>query len=118
MNAGKRGRPLELLKLQYVEQCRGCRTESRDARVGISVRHAQAGESEFLHWIAGKYSEAVTVLNVVLHGVGIELHLIAHRQRILLRLIEVVAAPEHGETRADRPVKKIRLWGTGRKIAL
>src|SRR5258708_5075195 len=68
--------------------------------------------------IAREDREAVAVLRVVLHRVGIELHLLSNRQRVLPRLIEVVAARKDSESSADRPVEKVGLGETERNVAL
>src|SRR5882762_2295107 len=68
--------------------------------------------------IAREGRESVAVLRVVLHRVGIELHLLPYRQRVLARLIEVVAARKDCETGADRPVKQVRLGENKWSIAL
>src|SRR4029077_11928854 len=105
-------------KLQNVEQRRGGSAQSGDARVGITVRQPKPREAQFFQGVAGKYSKAAAVLNVVLHRVRVELHLVADRQRILLRLIEIVAAREDREPRADRAVKQVRLGEAEGNIAL
>ena len=68
--------------------------------------------------VAREKREAVAVLRVVLNRVGIELYLLPNGQRILPRLIEVVAARKDRESGADRPVKQIRLGETERNISL
>ncbi len=93
--------------MQHAEQRRRGRAQRLDACPSVAVSEAHARESEMAYGVAREKREPVAVLRVVLHGVRIQLHLVAHRQRILPGLIEVVTARKDCEAGADRPVKQV-----------
>src|SRR5579883_320239 len=112
---GKRARndPLEgarsgdIPELQLLEEQRGRFVKRLYIRAGESIREADTRERKLAYRITGKDREARAVLRIVLHEFGVDADRLAEQQRLLLCLIEVVAARENGESGGDRPVKKV-----------
>ena len=110
--------PGNAAELKLFEQNRGSLVEGGDVGAGKAIGQGNASEGAFLKRIAREGSETGAVLVVILNKLRIDTDGLAGYERLLLGLIEIVAAGENGKAGLDGAVKKIRLGKTKLEDAL